>query len=261
MTIQNTTLRKAGPSQGNGVTTVFPFAFKVFAKSDVTVTFLTDNSELTLSLTTDYSVTLNSNQNVAPGGTVNMLWIPPSGTSITITSNVPYTQNLTLTNAGGFYPESINDALDRIVIQIQQLAEQLSRTFKIPISSIGTPGSSIGDYLAQAAASAAAAESSSVSAAAAEALATDEAAAAFASAVAAANSALAAITPTAVIVASFIDRSLLDITPVPFSSIYIAGGWDMGNLAPASPFANERTVRRVNLAADSSGSFDFGTVP
>ena len=139
MTIQNTTIRKAGPSQGNGVNVSFPFTFKVFASADVLVTYLdATGTESSLVLSTDYTVALNADQNIAPGGTVTLLWTPASSTYITLTSHVSYTQDLALTNAGGFYPTSINDALDRIVIQVQQLAEQVARAAKAPLSGIGS---------------------------------------------------------------------------------------------------------------------------
>ena len=145
MTIQNTTIRKAGPSQGNGVNVSFPFTFKVFASADVLVTYLDAiGTESSLVLSTDYTVALNADQNIAPGGTVTLLWTPAMDTYITLTSQVSYTQNLALTNAGGFYPTSINDALDRIVIQVQQLAEFVSRCAKAPLSGIGSlPASSL----------------------------------------------------------------------------------------------------------------------
>ena len=139
MTIQNTTIRKAGPSQGNGVNVSFPFTFKVFASADVLVTYLDAiGTESSLVLSTDYTVALNADQNIAPGGAVTLLWTPASSTYITLTSQVSNTQNLALTNAGGFYPTSINDALDRIVIQVQQLAELISRSAKAPLSGIGS---------------------------------------------------------------------------------------------------------------------------
>jgi hypothetical protein len=270
MTVQNTNLRKSGPIIGNATNATFPFAFKVFSKTDIVVTYLNDvDTELVLTLSSDYSVTLNADQNVSPGGSVNMLWVPGIGTSITITSNVPNTQNLTLTNAGGFYPSAINDALDRIVIQIQQLAEQLSRTFKIAVSSIGTPGSYIGDYLNQAAASAASsalsAEASVSAAGLSESAATTALAAAnlaALSAESAAVSALTSIAPAGAVVANFIDTSPLDIDPVTLSSIYVIGGWDMGSIVQSAPFKNESlaTVRRVNLATDNSSPIDLGTI-
>ncbi len=136
MTIQNTAIRKAGPSQGNGVNAAFPFTFKVFLTSEVLVTYLNASSvESTLIMGVDYTIGLNSDQNASPGGSVTMLWTPATGTYVTLTSQVPNTQNLALTNSGGFYPSSINDALDRVVIQVQQLAERLSRSLKLSVSS------------------------------------------------------------------------------------------------------------------------------
>ena len=144
MTIQNTTIRKAGPSEGNGVTTVFPFTFKVFTTADILVTYLNASSvESVLVLTTNYTVSLNADQNTSPGGSVTLLVAPATGTYITLTSQVTNTQNLALTNSGGFYPESINDALDRTVIQVQQLAEIASRSVTAPVSSTIDPAALI----------------------------------------------------------------------------------------------------------------------
>ena len=138
MTIQNTTIRKAGPSQGNGVTTVFPFTFKVFTATDILVTYLDALAvESVLVLSTNYTVSLNADQNASPGGSVTLLVAPATATYITLTSQVTNTQNLSLTNSGGFYPQSINDALDRTVIQVQQLAESVSRAATAPVSGIG----------------------------------------------------------------------------------------------------------------------------
>jgi parallel beta-helix repeat protein len=51
-----------------------------------------------------------------------------------ITSDIANLQPTDLTNQGGFYPEVITDALDRATIQIQQMADELTRSIKIPIS-------------------------------------------------------------------------------------------------------------------------------
>ena len=105
MSISSTT-RKAGPYTGNGSTTVFPFSFKVFANTDLVVV-KTDLSsvESTMVLTTDYTVALNADQDSNPGGTVTCVTAPASGFKITLTSNVPDLQPITLTNMGGFYPK------------------------------------------------------------------------------------------------------------------------------------------------------------
>jgi hypothetical protein len=130
-------IRRAGPFAGNGSTVNFPFVFKVFATSQVAVTRTVSGVETTLTLTTDYTVTLNSNQDTSPGGIVTMLTAPASGQSITITSNVANLQPTVLANLGGFYPEVINDSLDRATIQIKQLDERLDRALVIPVSSSG----------------------------------------------------------------------------------------------------------------------------
>lgn len=122
MTI-NSSSRTAGPFPGNGVTTDFPFSYKVFTRDDVLVALTVTATEVeTIQiLDSDYTVTLNANQNSNPGGTITMLVAPPAGTTLAATSDIEYTQTLDLTNGGGFYPTVINNALDRLVIQIQQL--------------------------------------------------------------------------------------------------------------------------------------------
>jgi len=136
LTISSST-RKAGPFTGNGVTVAFPFAFKVFSTADILVVLAITSTgvESTLTLGTNYSVVLNADQNANPGGTITALVAPATGYTLTATSQVANLQSLDLTNAGGFYPAVINTALDRATIQIQQLAEQVSRTVKVSISS------------------------------------------------------------------------------------------------------------------------------
>lgn len=133
MTISSTT-RIAGPFTSG---TALPFTFKVFAAADLQVIRLntTTGVESTLILTTDYTVTLNGNQNTNPGGTVTLLTGAASATStVTITSDIANLQPTDLTNQGGFYPEVITDSLDRATIQIQQISDIGDRTLKIPIS-------------------------------------------------------------------------------------------------------------------------------
>lgn len=136
MTISSTT-RTAGPFVGNGSATAFPFVFKVFQASDLSVIRLTVSSglEQPLALTSDYTVTLNSDQDSNPGGTVTLVGgALASGYNLTITSAVLNTQPTDLTNQGGFYPEVINDSLDRATIQIQQMTSTLNRSIKFPLS-------------------------------------------------------------------------------------------------------------------------------
>lgn len=135
MTI-STELRKAGPFTGNGVTTAFPFSFKVFAATDVTATRAdTLGAETGLVLNTDFTVALNADQDAAPGGTVTLAAPLSTGYRLVVSSAVPNLQPTDITNNGGFYPRVIEDALDRHVAQIQQIDEKVARALKVAITS------------------------------------------------------------------------------------------------------------------------------
>lgn len=175
MTISSST-RKAGPFTGNGTTATYPFAFKIFQASDLLVVKTTPAGvESELTLTTDYTVSLNSDQNSSPGGSITLVaGNLANDYLLTMTSQVPYTQTTDLTNQGGFYPQVITNALDKLTIEIQQLALDASRSVKVDLSSSET-GEELKDRLfdaaddasadaAAAAASASAASSSASSA-------------------------------------------------------------------------------------------------
>ena len=140
MTISSTT-RIAGPYIGNGTASVFAYTFKIFSAADLDVVRLNVSTglETTLVLTTDYTVTLNVDQNSNPGGSVTLVaGALASGFTLTITSDIANLQPTDLTNQGGFYPEVITDSFDRATIQIQQMAGEVSRSIKAPISD-GSP--------------------------------------------------------------------------------------------------------------------------
>ena len=135
MTISST-VRIAGPYIGNGTATVFSFAFKVFTATNLQVVRVDTSTglESTLVLTTDYTVSLNADQDSNPGGNVTLLAVLATGFNMIITSDIANLQPTDLTNQGGFYPEVITDALDRATIQIQQMADELTRSIKIPVT-------------------------------------------------------------------------------------------------------------------------------
>ena len=155
MTINKETERRAGPFLCDGVQTTFPFKFKVFDESQVQVLISTDGLTDTVLDSAEYFVQLDSdpdNESISfgslapdpdkddePGGVVTLYTPPPSGTTLSILSAVPYTQTLNLTSRGGFYPSVINAAFDRCVAQIQQLKERIDRTLKVAATSSKTP--------------------------------------------------------------------------------------------------------------------------
>lgn len=157
-------VRKAGPFSGNGSVTSFPFDFKIFAASDLAV-YLTDPAGKEVPLNgSDYTVQMNANQESAPGGTVKKATPLATGHLLTITSKLPYLQPVRLTNQGGFYPDVINTALDRLTIFSQQLAEQVGRAVKVKVSSAATPEQMLGDLQADAASARSAANAAAGSA-------------------------------------------------------------------------------------------------
>ena len=121
MTISSTN-RKAGPYTGNGISTVFPFAFKVFTPDDLRVTSADALGVVTpLAADVDFIPTLNANQDANPGGSIALTAPLAVNHTLEITSDISPTQLIDLTNQGGFYPQVISKALDKLTILIQQL--------------------------------------------------------------------------------------------------------------------------------------------
>jgi hypothetical protein len=136
------TPRKAGPLLGTGAQTSWPFTFKVFAASDIAVTIANNlGVETALVLNTDYSVSVNTNQDTSPGGTVTypLSGSPlPVGSKLTIIGNLPYDQPLDLPSGGNFSPLALENELDRLAMQIQQLRELANRSLQLPVTSAPT---------------------------------------------------------------------------------------------------------------------------
>lgn len=136
------TPRKAGPLLGTGAQTSWPFTFKVFAAGDIAVTIANNlGVETALVYNVDYSVTLNANQETSPGGTVTypIAGSPlPVGTRLVIFGNLPYDQPLDLPSGGNFSPLALENQLDRTVMQVQQLRENVGRALQLPVTAAGT---------------------------------------------------------------------------------------------------------------------------
>lgn len=121
MTISSS-VRTAGPYVGTGLVATYPFAFKVFQAADLYVVRQdTGGVQTTLALSVDYTVTLNVDQNVSPGGTITLAGALPVGYTLTATTNIALLQPLSLPNQGGFFPRNIEDEFDRLTIILQQL--------------------------------------------------------------------------------------------------------------------------------------------
>jgi len=140
--------RRAGPFDGTDLATLYPFTFKIFATSDLVVVHRdADGVETTLTMNAPdgYSVSMNPDQDAAPGGSITypVSGSPlPAGETLTIVSDVPETQGTVLPNAGGWFPKTVERALDRVTVLVQQLREVQNRSISFPISDPET-GSSL----------------------------------------------------------------------------------------------------------------------
>lgn len=132
MTVQSTD-RKAGPFFSG---TILPFDFKVFSKEDIQVIWTSAAGvESILVLDSEYSVTLNPDQDNTPGGSVTLNSAITGNANAVIIGDLVYDQGTDIRNQSGFEPEIVEDALDRVTILVQQLLEMAKRTLRIPASS------------------------------------------------------------------------------------------------------------------------------
>lgn len=116
---------------GNGVATLFDYDFKIFTDADLLVTLIDDATavETVQVLNTDYTV---SGEGFEAGGKVSFAVAPASGKTVLIQSNVPYTQPADYKNQGRFFPETMENSLDRATRQILQVADGLDRSLTLP---------------------------------------------------------------------------------------------------------------------------------
>jgi hypothetical protein len=127
MTVSSTTTKNS--YSGDGSTTTFAYAFKIFADADLTVILRSAaGTETVQTLTTDYTVTNAGN---ASGGNVEFVTAPASGVTVVIRRNMAQTQSTDYTANDPFPAESHEDALDRLTFIAQQQQEEVDRSIKL----------------------------------------------------------------------------------------------------------------------------------
>lgn len=115
---------------GNGVTTSFPYTFRVFKESDLAVQVVDlDENIAVLALDTDYTVTGAGGYN---GGNVILSKALANGYQISISRELPATQETDLRNQGKFFAEVHEDALDKLTMLIQQVRSWFSLALRKP---------------------------------------------------------------------------------------------------------------------------------
>lgn len=103
---------------GNGVTTVFPYTFRILNASNLTVTRIDLlEVETVLTLGTDYTVTGAGTYN---GGAVTLPVPLPNGYGIIIERDLDVVQETDLRNQGTFFAEVHEDVFDYLTMLIQQ---------------------------------------------------------------------------------------------------------------------------------------------
>lgn len=132
MTVASSVSKKT--MNGNGVTTSWPFDFRVIDESHLKV-IVTAPDGVETELSSGYSVALNDH-----GGAVIY---PESGSPlaagyrITVRRQVPLTQETDIANQGGFYAEVHEDRFDLLAMADQQQQEVLDRAIRLPEAVAG----------------------------------------------------------------------------------------------------------------------------
>jgi hypothetical protein len=129
MTVTSSTSKSR--ATGNGVTTAFTGSFRILDESHVKVTHTsTVGVDTVKTITTDYTVS-------GVGGssfTVTHLVAPASGVVVTLSRNVPATQELDLVENDDMPADELEKSFDKDVMLIQQIKEAQDRSIRFPVS-------------------------------------------------------------------------------------------------------------------------------
>src|SRR6056300_696623 len=129
MTISSTTVKNS--YSGNGTLDTFNYTFKIFADSDLQVIIRDATATETVkTLTTHYTVT---GAGSVSGGTIVFTAgnIPSATETVVIRRAVPQTQAIDYIANDPFPAESHEEGLDRAMMTLQQLQEEVDRSIKL----------------------------------------------------------------------------------------------------------------------------------
>lgn len=135
MTITNTTTDFR--YEGNGSTDTFAFTGRIFSVNDLVVEIITRATDAlveTLTITTDYTVTINGPESATVEVT-NAAKIPSASQDIQIRRSLSKTQTVDLPTGTVFPAVSVENALDKNVAIIQEQSTELGRAVKLPATS------------------------------------------------------------------------------------------------------------------------------
>lgn len=131
MTVNASTARNN--YSGNGITTEFSYTFRILDEDDVKVTLTdADGVETIQTITTHYTVAGVGDDG---GGSVTMVTAPATGESLTLTRGQTFDQQTDYTEGDPFPAETHENALDKLTMSIQQLAESDNRSIKVGVAT------------------------------------------------------------------------------------------------------------------------------
>lgn len=120
---------------GNGATLVFAYAFKIFADADLVVTLVSTAGTGTVQvLGSDYTVSGAGN---AGGGNVTMAVAPASGATLVIERQLDATQETDWTDTDSFQPSTVEDAVDKLTMLVQEDRRDTTRSMRLPTTAVG----------------------------------------------------------------------------------------------------------------------------
>lgn len=119
--ISNVTRRVVFTASGTGP---YSFTFEILANTDIAVY----KDDTLLTLTTDYTVTINSNGT----GSITLTASPTGATQIAIVGNRTIQRTTDFVTGGDFFANTVNDEMDQQTIFAQQNAEAIDRALKAP---------------------------------------------------------------------------------------------------------------------------------
>lgn len=147
MTISSTVNKVAYTANGTNKSFFVPFYF--IYKSDLKVYRMIGDVQELLTLDTDYTIAGTPEQPngsiYREGGTVVMNVMPTAGTRILVLREVPMSQE-TDYQEGSTFPATLHElALDKLTMEIQQLAEKTERAVTVDLFSDSNPSKIIGE--------------------------------------------------------------------------------------------------------------------
>lgn len=131
MTVQTST--NVASFNGNGVTQIFPIAFKFNNDTDLVVLLVDDDTGVSslLTLNSDYTV---SGEGDEEGGLINVVVAPAVGQRLKVSRIVDILQLLDLRNQGKFFAEVHEDAFDLLTMIAQQHESGIRSALRVPES-------------------------------------------------------------------------------------------------------------------------------